>query len=67
MGGIASQQDKRKTPGFSAVWWVPPQKRTLTPKKPFERPRFCQVLNKRNLGEVTAELTVDRPSSIVDG
>ena len=28
----ASQRDKGKTPVFSAVWWVPPQKRTLIPE-----------------------------------
>ena len=43
MGGMASQQDEGRTPGLSAVWWVPPQKRNL-PQKPFERPRSCWAL-----------------------
>jgi hypothetical protein len=32
LGGVASQVDNGKTSGFSAVWPVPPQKRTLTPE-----------------------------------
>ncbi len=32
MEGITSLQDKGKTPGYSTVWWLPPQTHTLTHK-----------------------------------
>ena len=40
---MASQQDKGKTPDFSAVWWVPPQKRTLNPKTVGAPPRLLRL------------------------
>jgi len=41
IGANLSQQIKRKPPGFWAVWWVAPQKRTLTPKNRSSAPAFA--------------------------
>ena len=49
MGGVASQQDTGKIPGFSGVRWLPPQKRTLTPKS-VRAPPLLPGLNKAPFG-----------------
>ena len=52
IGGTASQPNRGKIPGFSPVWWMPPQKRTLTPKRYGVRGHFDPTTGKGDSGRM---------------